>query len=181
MCPHLRVWAQIWGGHRKAFSNKPRVFRFATHYLGDYIGRRRVRRTWYEGRSTCPHLGAWVQIWGGRRKALTTGPVCSASLHITRAVELASGGCAGLGTSLELRRRRSVVWVQICGGHQKAFSNVWSRIRPTRRRFRKEPKSGSDRSRWSFQPSPVPAILIRVAKNQKIQQDCARAQRRIQH
>ncbi len=32
-CPHLGAGVLGWGGHRKAFSNKPRVFRFATHYL----------------------------------------------------------------------------------------------------------------------------------------------------
>ncbi len=116
------------GWSMKGFYRWPRVFRFATHYLGGQIGLRRGRWTKYEGRSACPHLRAWVQIWGGYRKA---------------------------------------------------FNNVWSRIRPTRRRFRKESKSGSDRSRWSLQSLPVPAIPIRVAKNRKIQQDCARAQRRV--
>ncbi len=75
--------------------------------------------------------------------------------------------------------------MQIRGVHRKVFTagpaaTAWSRIRPTRRRFRKESKSGSERNRWSFQSLPVPAIPIRVAKSQKIQQSRARAQRKIQ-
>ena len=65
----------------------------------------RVRYTGYGDRSACPHLEAWVLDWGGRRKAFATGPVCSASLHTTWAVELASGGYAGLGTKLGVRAR----------------------------------------------------------------------------
>ena len=112
----------------------------------------RVRYTGYGGRSACPHLGAWAQVWGGRRKAFTSGPVCSAPLHTTRAVTLALTMCAGLGSGLELRRRRH---------------------------FREESKSGSDRNRWSFQSLPALAIPIRVAQGQKIQQNHARAQRRV--
>ncbi len=82
----------------------------------------RVRYTGYEFRTAPPHLGAWVQIRGGRRKAFTTGPVCSASLHTTRAVTLALTMCAGLGSGLELRRRRLGAWVRIRGGHRKAFT-----------------------------------------------------------
>ncbi len=124
------------GWSMEGFSHWPRVFRFATHYLGGQIGLCRVRWTGYEGRGAYPHLGAWAQVRGGRWKAFPTGPVCSASLHTTWAVELASAKCAGPGASLELHRRRH---------------------------FRKESKSGSDRSRWSFQSLPAPAIPIRVA------------------
>ncbi len=48
-----------------------------------------VRYTGYGGRSACPHLGAGAQMRGGRRKAFTAGPVCSASLHTTWAVKCA--------------------------------------------------------------------------------------------
>ena len=84
------------------------------------------------------------------------------------------------GMKLKVPRRRLRACVQIWGGYRKAFSNVRSHIRPTRRHFRKEPQSDSDRSRWSLQSLSVPAIPIRVAQNQTLQQDRARAQRRIQ-
>ncbi len=92
-----------------------------------------------------------------------------------------SAGCAIPGTRVGVRARIWGAWVQIGGKYRKAFNNVRSRTSPTRRRFRKESKSGSERNRWSFQSLPDLAIPIRVAKNRKIQQNRARAQRRIQH
>ena len=36
----------------------------------------RVRRTGYRGRGASPHLWAWMQIWGGRRKDFSNKPRC---------------------------------------------------------------------------------------------------------
>ena len=81
--PAFRDMGADSGWSAKGFYLWPRVFRFATHYLGSQIGFCRGRWTKYGGRSAYPHLGAWVRIRGGQRKAFTSGPVCSASLHTT--------------------------------------------------------------------------------------------------
>ena len=45
------------GWSSKGFYRWPRVFRFATHYLGGYIGLCQVRRTWYKFKTALPQVG----------------------------------------------------------------------------------------------------------------------------
>ena len=64
-------------------------------------------------------LGCGFRVVIGRHSA--TSPVCSASLHTTWAITLASERGAGLDTSLELHRRSLAAWVQIWGNRWRTF------------------------------------------------------------